>query len=90
MTPEHCPPCPPGRHHPAILHRSRRDGDDSKYRNVCGVCGEQIEREDENGIWVTEKQADEYAAEQLAEIREEMEREWEEALHPEWRCPPRE
>ena len=84
-------PCAPGRHHPAIVHRTRRGGDDSAVRNVCGVCGRQIKNPDEGRpYWVTEQQADEYAAEMAEENRREMEEQWEEALHPEWRCPPRE
>lgn len=50
------PPCDPEKHQPAILHRSRRGGDDSMYRNFCGICGREILRADESEAWKTEEQ----------------------------------
>jgi len=82
-------PCPVGKHVPVIIHRSRIGGDDSKYRNVCGVCRREIERSGEADPWCTDKQVEEIVAEQMEENRREFEADMEDALHPEWRCPPR-
>jgi hypothetical protein len=71
---------------PAIIANG---DDDLAYRNVCAICGWNIER-CEGDPWGTEEQVDEYIAEMVAENRREYEEGLEEAMHPEWRCPPRE
>lgn len=73
------------RHVPTVIA-----GGDAAYDNWCVECGERITRDDVKSPWMTEEEAVALALEMKIEAELELDKEEEEALHPEWRCPPRE
>jgi hypothetical protein len=68
------------RHIPVILHRS--GGKDARYSNVCGICGEHVERSAENEPWATRAEVDAYIAEQEEEAALETLGFWDPNLAP--------
>ena len=74
------------RHIPGTAYPPDAEEQDAMWKNVCILCQQSISRSGHGEPWATDAEINEHIAEQQAEL----EAEWEDALHPEWRCPPRE